>query len=433
MKDKIGLKFVLCAVSLLLGLAIPIVESNDAEDMKKVVDVDEMMVGGERNFSEPEGLNKDVMMLLVKKVEELEAKMEEQIKQISNDWKCSGDFMGFMMILDDIGTLKEDIKKEIGNNTTDEEEKAILLTGSDRAQQMSVISVEVLNEDGTPFCKLGNLGYARRMATLNGNILCGGAEYQIDTSCLFFLYGKWRYFHKILHKSRVHAVSWTRPDGGVQLMGGKDSQYTSEIVTKQGSSNESFPLKHLTSHACSIQLDSFVIITGGMGESSSSDLPQRLATYSKIVSKYDMNGWVEDLPSLNVARKDHGCAYYRRDNNELVFLVTGGISCVHGICTFRNGYKQARITSTEILPESASTWSFVGELPEAVSGIKGLTLNNNIFMTGGNIYHKSNSNQILKFDQENQEWKFVEGKLHDARSGHGMSVVPKSSVEEYCV
>ena len=31
--------------------------------------------------------------------------------------------MGFMMILDDIGTLKEDIKKEIGNNTTDEEEK----------------------------------------------------------------------------------------------------------------------------------------------------------------------------------------------------------------------------------------------------------------------------------------------------------------------
>ena len=35
MKDKIDLKFVLCAVSLLLGLAIPIVESNDAEDMKK--------------------------------------------------------------------------------------------------------------------------------------------------------------------------------------------------------------------------------------------------------------------------------------------------------------------------------------------------------------------------------------------------------------
>ena len=61
-----------------------------------------------------------------------------------------------------------------------------------------------------------------------------------------------------------------------------------------------------------------ISLTEGMGESSSSDLPQRLATYSKIVSKYDMDGWVEDLPSLNVARKDHGCAYYRRDNNELV-------------------------------------------------------------------------------------------------------------------
>ena len=43
-----------------------------------------------------------------------------------------------------------------------------------------------------------------------------------------------------------------------------------------------------------------VIITGGKNT-------------KQTVSRYNIQGWVEDLPSLVVGRYDHGCASYLRD------------------------------------------------------------------------------------------------------------------------
>ena len=51
------------------------------------------------------------------------------------------------------------------------------------------------------------------------------------------------------------------------------------------------------SDACAINLGSSVILTGG------SYSPSR-------VSKYNENGWVQDLPRLIQLRLDHGCSYY---------------------------------------------------------------------------------------------------------------------------
>ena len=31
---------------------------------------------------------------------------------------------------------------------------------------------------------------------------------------------------------------------------------------------------------------------------------------ARKVSRYDINGWVEDLGDLNTGRKDHGCTRY---------------------------------------------------------------------------------------------------------------------------
>ena len=46
--------------------------------------------------------------------------------------------------------------------------------------------------------------------------------------------------------------------------------------------------------------DEGVVITGG--------------DYTKkIVSKYDRNGWVEDLPQLNTGRYYHACGSFSRD------------------------------------------------------------------------------------------------------------------------
>ena len=59
------------------------------------------------------------------------------------------------------------------------------------------------------------------------------------------------------------------------------------------------------SQSCAIKLSDSLIITGG------------ISAY-KTVSKYDKNGWVMDLTSMNTGRRLHGCGHYYSDTNELV-------------------------------------------------------------------------------------------------------------------
>ena len=40
------------------------------------------------------------------------------------------------------------------------------------------------------------------------------------------------------------------------------------------------------------------------------------------------------------------------------------------------------LSSTETLVEGSEAWTEVGELPVAIIGLRGVSLNNNIFMTG---------------------------------------------------
>ena len=42
----------------------------------------------------------------------------------------------------------------------------------------------------------------------------------------------------------------------------------------------------------------------------------------RTVSRYDTAGFVEDLPSLNEGRYDHGCGAYTGDTGEQVIVIT---------------------------------------------------------------------------------------------------------------
>ena len=53
-------------------------------------------------------------------------------------------------------------------------------------------------------------------------------------------------------------------------------------------------------YACGIPDGEQLIITGGVSEGRNID----------NVHVYDTNGWVRDLPSLNLARSDHACASF---------------------------------------------------------------------------------------------------------------------------
>ena len=65
------------------------------------------------------------------------------------------------------------------------------------------------------------------------------------------------------------------------------------------------PIIHF-SHACSIQEDDRVIITGGHSD--------------KTVSVYDENGWREDLPNLKEARMGHACTSFVSGGKKVCLL-----------------------------------------------------------------------------------------------------------------
>ena len=58
-------------------------------------------------------------------------------------------------------------------------------------------------------------------------------------------------------------------------------------------------------HACSIQMEDTVIITGG-------DFKKNQVTV------YNTEGWVEDWPELNTGRWDHGCGHFVNTDNQVV-------------------------------------------------------------------------------------------------------------------
>ena len=62
-------------------------------------------------------------------------------------------------------------------------------------------------------------------------------------------------------------------------------------------------------YACSISLTNTVIITGGSFNRS-------------IVSRYDKDGWVEDLPSLKVGREAHGCSQFSSGGEQVRLTMT---------------------------------------------------------------------------------------------------------------
>ena len=133
-------------------------------------------------------------------------------------------------------------------------------------------------------------------------------------------------------------------------------------------------------HACSIELEERVIVTGGA------------YTPSKV-SVYTIEGWQRDLADLGQGRQGHGCGHYTNKDNAVVkfiykmwfsvfmifrfviqvFLVTGG-------AVYDSTWNY--LSTTEILVEGDSSWTTVGNLPKAVQGIRGVSFNNRIIMTG---------------------------------------------------
>ena len=69
--------------------------------------------------------------------------------------------------------------------------------------------------------------------------------------------------------------------------------------------------------ACSIEMGDHVIVTGGRSGKYNTDFIRA------EVSVYNGQGWVEDWPSLDTERQQHGCGHYiNSDNNVVIGLQT---------------------------------------------------------------------------------------------------------------
>ena len=122
-----------------------------------------------------------------------------------------------------------------------------------------------------------------------------------------------------------------------------------------------------------------------------------------------------------------------------VYLVTGGYYWSNNI--------HIQLSSTEILVDGASFWTNVGKLPVAMELLRGVSWNNNIFMTGHIFIHvqfshnnsyvlggydgDSNHDCILKFNPDEGSWSKV-GQLKHGRSAHGASIVGVNDIIDYC-
>jgi len=290
-------------------------------------------------------------------------------------------------------------------DVSEEEEKAILVVGGWKEKTLK--SVEAITTDGTPLCTLPDLPYEIRRHTMDDHIICGGYNDQslTQSSCHYFIAGEWTKYRNDLKTQRVNHVSWRRQDGEVILFGGLNSKKTSEVVSSSGH-QKAFNLQHEVSESCAIKLDDYFVITGGYPSVTT-------------VSKYDKNGWVKDLTSMNTGRSLHACGHYYSDTNELIYLVTGG-------------YNGKKIISTEVLSATGTSWSNVGNLPMAAYGMSGISVNNHIFVTGGYDVDNRYLNTILKFNPASIQWEKT-GELRFARNHHAAAVLPLKEVKPYCL
>ena len=106
------------------------------------------------------------------------------------------------------------------------------------------------------------------------------------------------------------------------------------------------------------------------------------------MSRYNINGWMEDLDELNTGRYSHGCTQFTNNDGDKVrmeFVVTSlvlilfvqvNIVCGKG----RDG--SSRLDSCEENIAGTRHWTFTSSLPRSLSRLRGVTLNNRPLMTG---------------------------------------------------
>ena len=110
----------------------------------------------------------------------------------------------------------------------------IIVTGGEGEGYTYLTSVEVLSPTGVRLpCSVPLLPDSRYHHTQDGEVACGGQDYDDATSCSTLTATGWTKSHNLVYQRRKHA-SWNSPDG-LLLIGGEYSLRTTELLTNTSS------------------------------------------------------------------------------------------------------------------------------------------------------------------------------------------------------
>lgn len=272
-------------------------------------------------------------------------------------------------------------------------------------------SAEFHDSSLTSSCDLPDLPDMRRAHTQNGGVLCGGGgDVDTLTSCLTLTDHAWSVSHQLLFRRYEHSSWWS--EEGVLLIGGYESSLTTELLTNDGKSERRFDLDHGSDSSCLIDERGSFMLTGGY------DGGKVVGT----VSRYDINGFIEDLQPLNNPRYDHGCTQYLDSNiGSKINIVCGGFDS-----------RDTLLSSCEVNQLGSDSWSYLeASLPLPLGYLTGLTIDNRVLMIGGEDQVFEVQNSIYELDLTNNDWILV-GNLKTARSYHAVSVVDREDLHQLC-
>jgi len=194
-------------------------------------------------------------------------------------------------------------------------------------------------------------------------------------------------------------VAWSPPShpNSIVLLGGTSvaAKLTAEIVPGGGT----FALRHSGAYACGIPDEDTIVTIGG-----------QLHDY---VTRYNVNGFVEELPQLPENRYYHACAALPSTK---AFIVAGGVT---------DGSK--RLSSVVTLLRGATSWTPLASLPRQLWAAHASIVRGKMWMTGGRDGSRTKRSEVLEYQPEpSNQWTTV-GQLETGRYWHAVrSIGPEA-------
>jgi len=279
-------------------------------------------------------------------------------------------------------------------------DKGILITGGSD----SPTSVELFLPGADQSCQLPQISGIRDNHSQCGKIVCGGDDYYARDDCVQMNeQGQWSEIGTTVEYRTDH-ICWSI-NGEILLMGGSyDEQSTENLNLESGVGQSGYRLQYPSRGACLIQDDLTL---------------SAIVTAREAVSRYDQNGWIEDLPSMQQLRNWHGCGSYTSNEGEQVLIVAGGWDTPNFNI----------LDSVEMLTMGSSAWVFTNPLPRDLVYNRIISMDNTLFMLGGGNRAPNGVLQpfsdIWTWNSEENKWEKV-GDMLLARLSHAASVIEVS-------